>query len=230
MPFDLNESVYKSKTSFATLTDSGPQPFPHIPYDSGFKRALDITLVILFSGIIIPLVALMAFFVSLDGHLPFYTQQRVGRNGKVFRILKMRSMVHDADALLAECLARDPVLKAEWETTQKLKDDIRITRIGRLLRKTSMDELPQMLNVLTGSMSLVGPRPMMPCQQELYPGKSYYRMRPGVTGFWQIADRNNGSFSGRATFDEQYEQSMSLVTDVKVMAQTVVVVLRGTGF
>ncbi len=138
-------------------------------------------------------------------------------------------MVSDADARLAEYLANDPQAKAEWDHAQKLKNDPRITRIGSFLRKTSLDELPQLWNVLKGDMSLVGPRPMMPRQQVLYPGTAYYALRPGITGTWQISDRNQCSFAARAEFDADYEQSLSFARDLHILLSTVGVVLRGTG-
>lgn len=196
----------------------------------GVKRAFDVAAVLLSAVFVFPLIALIAAIVALDGHNPFYTQKRVGRNGRTFRIFKIRTMVHDADVLLDTYLNENPDAKLEWETTQKLKDDIRITRIGRILRKASVDELPQLLNVLNGSMSLVGPRPMMLCQESLYPGTAYYRLRPGITGFWQISERNNCSFQDRAHYDAAYEQQISLSTDLRVLWRTVAVVLRGTGY
>ena len=104
------------------------------------------------------------------------------------------------------------------------------TKVGRLIRKTSLDELPQLWNVLTGDMSLVGPRPMMPAQAPLYPGQAYYRLRPGLTGYWQISSRNESSFAERAGFDSRYAAELSLRTDVRVLFSTVRVVLRGTGY
>ena len=105
-----------------------------------------------------------------------------------------------------------------------------MTRVGRLLRKSSFDELPQLWNVLKGDMSLVGPRPMMPEQTSLYPGRAYYQMRPGITGFWQVSERNQSTFAARAGHDTAYANRVSLVTDVSVLAATVSVVLRGTGY
>jgi lipopolysaccharide/colanic/teichoic acid biosynthesis glycosyltransferase len=142
----------------------------------------------------------------------------------------MRTMVHNADELLEEHLRKDPALREEWNNTQKLKNDIRVTSVGRILRKISMDELPQLWNVLTGSMSLVGPRPMMPAQQSMYPGRSYYNLRPGITGFWQISDRNDCDFAERATYDTAYAAQVSFATDMNVLWRTVAVVLRGTGY
>jgi lipopolysaccharide/colanic/teichoic acid biosynthesis glycosyltransferase len=142
---------------------------------------------------------------------------------------KLRSMVANADQLLSVYLAENPDARIEWDHSQKLRYDPRITRVGRIIRKTSLDELPQLWNVLRGDMSLVGPRPMMVDQQELYPGTAYYALRPGITGFWQVSVRNESSFSERAHFDADYLGRMSFVTDLKVLARTVSVVLNGTG-
>ena len=138
-------------------------------------------------------------------------------------------MVPNADAILDRYLNDNPEAKREWDLHQKLKHDPRVTTFGRFLRKSSLDELPQVLNVLVGDMSLVGPRPMLPEQQSMYPGSAYYLLRPGITGFWQISDRNNCSFSKRAFYDAMYARSVSLSTDLRVLAKTLVVVFRGTG-
>ncbi|GGO60629.1 Sugar transferase involved in LPS biosynthesis (colanic, teichoic acid) [Roseovarius pacificus] len=199
------------------------------PYSRIFKRVLDLVLVIAAMPIVVPMILLLAFLVALDGHNPFYSQKRVGRNGREFRMWKLRSMVHDAEARLQNHLETNVEARAEWNSKQKLAHDPRITRLGRVLRKSSLDELPQLLNVLTGDMSLVGPRPMMPEQRQMYPGVAYFDMRPGVTGYWQISDRNQTSFAARASFDVRYYNDMSLGTDLKVLTQTVGVVLRGTG-
>jgi len=234
MPFDNQDTSFKMKLAAQpfgyTQTAPAPQTTPALSYDRGFKRLFDITAVLLSAVFVVPLIAIMALLVARDGHAPFYTQKRIGRNGRMFRIIKMRTMVHNADELLEEHLKTDPELRAEWDSTQKLKNDIRITPIGRILRKTSMDELPQLINVLTGSMSLVGPRPMMPSQEVLYPGRSYYNLRPGITGFWQISDRNDCDFCDRAKYDAAYERALSFRTDLSVLWRTVAVVLRGTGY
>ena len=138
-------------------------------------------------------------------------------------------MVHNADKMLEQYLARNPSARAEWDSTQKLKKDPRITFFGQFLRKSSMDELPQLLNVFQGTMSLVGPRPMMVSQQPLYPGQSYYQMRPGITGFWQVSDRNNCEFSDRSHYDDRYYREMSFKTDIGLLVQTVGVVVKATG-
>jgi lipopolysaccharide/colanic/teichoic acid biosynthesis glycosyltransferase len=199
-------------------------------YKRLFKRWFDLGLILLAAPFVAPVVLLLGFLVRRDGGPAFYVQDRVGRDGRVFRLWKLRSMVVDADARLAAHLAADPALRAEWDETQKLKRDPRVTPIGRFLRKTSFDELPQLWNVFKGDMSLVGPRPMLPEQRALYPGRAYYRMRPGLTGPWQVSDRNAVSFAGRAEFDAAYAERMSLPTDLAILILTVWVVLRGTGY
>ncbi len=193
------------------------------------KRILDLTIVLLTLPVTLPVILLMAGLVALDGGKPFYSQPRVGRGGRVFRIWKLRSMQVDADAALERHLARDPELRAEWDAHQKLRNDPRITGVGELLRRSSLDELPQILNILRGEMSVVGPRPMMPDQQGLYPGRSYYDQRPGLTGLWQVTARNDSVFTFRAACDALYARRMSLLLDLKIIFFTVAVVMRGTG-
>lgn len=199
-------------------------------YRNGFKRLLDITAIIAAVPVVVPMVAAMAFLVARDGGKPFYSQVRVGKGGKPFRMWKLRSMVNDADERMEAYLAENPAARAEWDSTQKLKNDPRITPMGQFLRKSSLDELPQLWNVLRGDMSLVGPRPMMLNQQSLYPGRAYYRLRPGVTGYWQTAGRNKTTFEARAEFDSAYEAELGLMTDLRILCRTVGVVLKGTGY
>lgn len=203
---------------------------PSSPYRAGLKRVFETLLVLAALPIVLPAVVILALLVASDGHSPFYSQKRVGRGGRVFRMWKLRTMVPDADAMLAAYLARTPAARLEWDATQKLKHDPRITVVGRALRKTSLDELPQLFSVLTGDMALVGPRPMMVEQQELYTGQSYYRLRPGVTGLWQISDRNACEFRDRVRFDDAYDSTLSFATDVSIILRTVAVVVRGTGY
>jgi lipopolysaccharide/colanic/teichoic acid biosynthesis glycosyltransferase len=198
-------------------------------YRNGLKRILDVMLVLLAAPVFLPLMVIFAAIVSRDGGKPFYFQKRVGLDGKIFTMWKLRTMVHEAEALLEDHLQADSDARAEWESTQKLKSDPRITRFGRFLRRSSLDELPQFWNVLRGDMSLVGPRPMMPSQAPLYPGHDYYMLRPGITGIWQVSDRNESSFAERAKFDTQYNRELSFLTDIKLLLATVRVVLRGTG-
>jgi exopolysaccharide production protein ExoY len=212
---------------FATPTDA--QVGRNSSYVHLGKRLLDLFFVLLFAPVVVPIVVGLALLVRIDGGSAFYYQDRIGRNGRVFRIWKIRSMVMGADALLEAHLKADPAARAEWVRSQKLLDDPRVTRLGRLIRKTSLDELPQLWNVFVGDMSLVGPRPMLPCQAALYPGKAYFRVRPGLTGFWQISSRNRTSFAARARFDTFYAEEVSFVTDIRVLLATFRVVFRGTG-
>lgn len=198
-------------------------------YRDHTKRALDFVLAFLLAPVAILLLLPLAVLVALDGTSPFYWQKRVGLRGREFYMLKLRSMVPNADALLAAYLAEDGDAAAEWDLHQKLKNDPRITRIGRFIRRTSLDELPQLWNVIAGEMSLVGPRPIMIDQRDIYPGSAYYLMRPGITGLWQISDRNECSFAERAIFDTRYHGQMSLVSDISVISRTVGVVFRATG-
>lgn len=199
-------------------------------YSQHFKRLLDIVVVVMMIPIILPIMLILVAIVAMDGGSPFYSQLRIGRSGRSFRLWKLRSMVHDADAQLAAYLQANPAVRREWDLTQKLKKDPRITRFGRFLRKSSLDELPQLFNVLIGDMSLVGPRPMLLEQAQLYPGADYYHLRPGVTGLWQISDRNDSTFAARANFDARYAAELSLREDARIIVQTVGVVLRGTGY
>ncbi len=199
-------------------------------YRKFFKRLIDAAFVLVTLPISVPIMLIFGLLVALDGHNPFYRQDRVGRNGRIFRIWKLRSMVPDADGLLASHLANDRAARQEWDASQKLKNDPRITRIGRFMRRTSIDELPQLINVLVGNMSLVGPRPMLVSQTSMYPGSAYFKMRPGITGMWQISDRNDCEFKDRAGHDTRYFNELSLGTDISVLASTIGVVLRCTGY
>ncbi|MFN6951063.1 MAG: sugar transferase [Albidovulum sp.] len=202
-------------------------------YAGAGKRLFDLCLVALVLPVALPLVAVIALVTAMGGGQPFYSQLRVGRNGKTFRCWKIRTMVRDADAALARILAQNPDLAAEWLHSQKLARDPRVTRFGAFLRKTSLDELPQLWNVANGTMSIVGPRPFTPDQAELYPGgrgaADYFHMRPGITGLWQVSKRNRSSFAERAVYDSAYFAQLGLLFDIRIILRTVGVVLRGTG-
>lgn len=206
-----------------------PRLAPRTFYDAFGKTWLDRMLVVIAAPVVLLVVVLLAGLVALDGGRPFFSQPRVGRGGRVFRLWKLRTMVPDAEVRLATLIRTDPSARAEWDSHQKLRDDPRITRLGRLLRRTSLDELPQLWNVLLGDMSLVGPRPMLPAQRALYPGTDYYALRPGLTGPWQVSERNGCSFAERAAFDAEYRRRLSPGTDLGLIVATVRVVLRGTG-
>lgn len=198
-------------------------------YALGLKRTLDFVIVALALPFLIPFFLIVSLLTMLDGHSPFFFQERIGLDGKRFRMWKFRTMVPNAEEKLQQYLADNPEARAEWDSNQKLKNDPRITRVGRILRRTSVDELPQLLNVLFGDMSLVGPRPMMVCQQALYPGHGYYRLRPGLTGSWQVSERHTSTFAERATYDDAYEENVTFANDVRILGKTVGVVLRCTG-
>ena len=202
----------------------------HGVYRTFLKRVLDITLILAALPFIAPVLLLLSILIyAKDGHSPFFLQERVGKDGKRFRMWKFRTMVPDAESKLEEFLSENPQARAEWDSKQKLSVDPRCTSIGKVLRKSSMDELPQLWNVVKGDMSLVGPRPMLLSQQALYPGHGYYRLRPGMTGSWQVSERNESTFASRASYDDAYDQTMSFTGDVKIIARTVGVVVRGTG-
>ena len=202
--------------------------FPDIYRRKG-KRALDLALVLLTAPLVLPLVGLLALLIALSGGRPFYSQQRVGRNGQLYTMWKLRTMAHGAEQKLDKYLAANPSAQAEWDKTQKLKHDPRITALGHFLRRSSLDELPQLWNVLRDDMSLVGPRPMLPSQIAMYPGRTYYTLKPGITGNWQVTTRNNSSFAERADFDTAYGRDVSLALDCSLLMATVRVVLKATG-
>ncbi|UWQ23211.1 sugar transferase [Jannaschia sp. W003] len=216
------------RSSFVAATPRLPRVRSKM-YRDRVKRGVDLFLILLMAPFAVPLIGLLAAWVARDGGKPFYSQERIGRGGQVYRIWKLRTMVPDADRHLEACLRADPQMRAEWNRKQKLLNDPRITRTGRLLRKTSLDELPQLWNVFLGEMSLVGPRPMMVFQEVMYPGSDYYDLRPGITGLWQISERNASSFSDRAKFDTVYNRTLSLAVDIGILLATVRVVMRGTG-
>jgi lipopolysaccharide/colanic/teichoic acid biosynthesis glycosyltransferase len=209
---------------------SAEVPAPRGVYRRVGKRVIDILMILMAAPILIPVTLIVTVLILTSGHNPLFVQHRVGRGGRVFRMWKFRTMVPNAEAVLRRYLATNSEARAEWDARQKLKKDPRITPFGRFLRKSSLDELPQFWNVLIGDMSIVGPRPMMVDQQELYPGESYYRMRPGITGLWQVSERNEGEFSGRAEFDDNYEKSVTFGGDLAILRKTVGVVVRGTGY
>ena len=181
--------------------------------------------------ILLPVLLAIAIVVSLDGGPILYAHPRIGRHGRTFHCLKFRSMAVNGDELLAEVLARDEDAAREWAATRKLKNDVRITRLGRFLRASSLDELPQLMNVLRQDMSLVGPRPIV--QQEIHKyGEKiafYYATRPGVTGLWQISGRSNTSYDERVKLDAWYAQNRSFWLDVSILAKTIPAVLKRSG-
>ncbi|MGI9127217.1 MAG: sugar transferase [Roseomonas sp.] len=196
------------------------------------KRALDIIGAGVGLLLLAPFFLIVALMVRADGGPAFFAHQRVGRGGKLFGCLKFRSMVIDSQARLETLLASDPTARAEWEATRKLKNDPRITPIGRFLRSTSLDELPQLINVLRGEMSLVGPRPVQEAEIDRYYGASaahYMAVRPGITGLWQVSGRSETSYESRVALDVAYVSRPSLLADFSILLRTPVAVLSRRG-
>lgn len=207
-------------------------PYCLTPAQRALKRTIDIVGASAFFLLFGPLYVLVAVAVltGMAGSV-HYWQNRLGQGGRAFRLYKFRSMVENSDAVLARHLERDAAARAQWEKFQKLDNDPRITRVGRVIRKLSLDELPQFFNVLKGDMSLVGPRPCMVRQRNLYGAhwKHYCHMRPGITGLWQVSGRNRLTYSERVALDTRYASEWSLWLDAKILARTVRVVLTGDG-
>ena len=179
-----------------------------------------------------PLLLLVCALIwERDGGPVIFAHFRVGRNGRLFRCLKFRSMYRDSAQMLADLLRDDPAAQAEWARDQKLCNDPRITPVGRFLRKTSLDELPQLFNVLRGEMSLVGPRPITTDELDRYGRQRwhYLEVRPGITGLWQVSGRNDLSYEQRVVLDRRYVESRSLGLDLRILWRTVRVVLTGYG-
>ncbi len=195
------------------------------------KRLLDLTVASVMLVLLFPLMLVVALAVCADGGPSLFAQQRLGRNGRLFKCLKFRTMVLHADQALRELLATDPAAAREWAETQKLRKDPRITRIGAFLRATSLDELPQLINVLRGEMSLVGPRPIVRDEAPRYgvDVQYYYAVRPGLTGLWQTSGRSELSYDQRVQLDVAYVRGLSMVKDVKILLKTVKVVLGRVG-
>ncbi|MGR3707196.1 sugar transferase [Sulfitobacter sp.] len=191
---------------------------------------MDLVICILSLPLVTPVIMILATIIAMTGSTPFFSQTRIGQYGRPFRIWKLRTMVHDSDQVIEKYFQGNLDAQEEWRTTQKLKYDPRITAFGLFLRKTSLDELPQIWNVLRADMSLVGPRPMMDNQKHIYPGTDYYNLRPGISGNWQVSMRNESTFVDRAAYDRRYNLTLSLREDTRILKDTVHVVLRATGY
>lgn len=179
-----------------------------------------------------PVLATIAVLIwREDGRSVLFGHYRVGQHGRLFRCLKFRTMRHDADEVLAQMLATDPLLRAEWERDQKLTQDPRVTRIGRFLRHTSLDELPQLINIWRGEMNFVGPRPIVVQELQRYGAykRHYLSVKPGVTGLWQVSGRNNTTYERRVELDRRYIEHRSLWLDALILLRTVKVVATREG-
>jgi len=195
------------------------------------KTAIDYAGALILVAILTPLMIAIALMLLWSGRPVLYAHERIGRHGKTFRCLKFRTMVPDASAKLSELLERDPDLRAHWQRTRKLESDPRITRLGLTLRRTSLDELPQLFNVLRGEMSLVGPRPIMSDELVRYGSEAdyYLQVKPGITGLWQVSGRNNLDYSHRVFLDVWYVKNWSVLYDCAILLRTPGAVIRNIG-
>jgi exopolysaccharide production protein ExoY len=214
------------KSNALALRDNGR------PLGGPIKRAVDIILALAAIVMLIPLFAgcALAVFVTSPGPILF-RHRRLGYGGRQFSCLKFRTMEVDADRRLQEYLASDPDARREWNTTHKLRNDPRVTIFGQLMRRSSLDELPQLFNILKGDMSMVGPRPIVEAEVEKYQEHFglYAAGRPGLTGLWQIKGRNSTTYAERVAYDVEYRRNWSLVRDVKIIFATVAHVFHGRG-
>jgi Undecaprenyl-phosphate galactose phosphotransferase WbaP len=201
------------------------------PLRRACKRSFDIVVSALLLLLLSPLFAVLMYKITRDGGSPFYGHGRIGKGGRKFDCYKFRSMILNSQQVLQEVLRTDPQARAEWERDFKLKNDPRITAVGHFLRRTSLDELPQLWNVLKGDMSLVGPRPIVQAELERYKKDvGFYLLdKPGMTGLWQISGRNDVDYKTRVYFDSWYVKNWSLWTDIVILFKTVTVVLRRDG-
>ena len=196
------------------------------------KRLMDLTLVVIGGTFVLPLIGLIALWIRME--TPggsFYSQKRVGKGNKELNVWKFRTMVMDAEQILERCLCESPELREEWEKSHKLKNDPRITHVGAILRRTSLDELPQLWNVLKGEMSLVGPRPIVSDEIKYYQEtfRLYTLVLPGITGLWQVSGRSDTTYESRVRLDEYYIRRWSIFMDIYILARTLWVVLKRSG-
>ena len=205
---------------------------PRRPFSSATKRAKDVVLATVGGLAMLPLLGLVALLVKLTSKGPvLYGHTRRGYGGRTFTCWKFRTMVCNGEEVLEEHFGKHPETRQEWEQHLKLRDDPRVTRLGRFLRKTSIDELPQLWNVLRGEMSLVGPRPIVDDEIPMYGDvyRLYAAVRPGITGLWQVSGRNNTTYPERVQFDSHYVRNWSLWLDLVILGRTVGTVVRADG-
>jgi undecaprenyl-phosphate galactose phosphotransferase len=199
------------------------------------KRTVDVVACSIFIIAFAPLIAFLIILVSLDGGAAFYSQERIGRNGAIFSCWKFRTMVEDADRVLEQLLAEDAALRQEFQRFWKLKDDPRVTLVGKFLRRYSLDELPQIFNVLRGDMSLVGPRPRPVNEMQYFESvmpelnHAYLSVKPGLTGLWQISGRNHLTLEEKAELDARYARDWCVRGDFAIILATFPIVFSGDG-
>lgn len=205
-------------------------------YRIWFKPIFDRILAALLLMFLLPVLAIITGCIVVFGGPgnPIFQHRRIGKDGRPFSCLKFRTMYMNADAVLKDRLSRDPDALAEWTATQKLRDDSRVYRFGRILRVTSLDELPQLWNVMRGDMALVGPRPVTQDEMQRWyephgAAHAYRSVHPGITGLWQVSGRNDTTYNERMVLDCRYVQTLSLQQDVLILCRTVTAVMRGVG-
>jgi exopolysaccharide production protein ExoY len=202
------------------------------PVGGAIKRSVDVVVALFALLLFLPLFAIIAALIKWWDRGPvFYVHKRIGYGARPFACLKFRTMVADGDEVLRAHLRSSPAAAQEWAETRKLKSDPRVTELGMILRKSSIDELPQLINVLRGDMSLVGPRPIVPDEAKMYGQQfeAYLRSRPGLTGPWQISGRNDQTYANRVSMDCHYVEHWSLWRDVVIIVKTVPVLLTTRG-
>lgn len=201
------------------------------PVGGWTKRSLDVSVSLVLLIVFAPLISGLALLVYLSSPgSVFYWHQRVGYGNRPFHCLKLRTMVSNGDEVLERHFQRSPEARREWEETRKLRDDPRVTPLGHVLRKLSLDELPQLLNVLKGDMSLVGPRPVPFDELGQYgrSGRFYLRARPGITGLWQVSGRNNTTYKRRVAYDRVYVTQFTMTGDIRILMQTLPAAMRAS--
>lgn len=207
------------------------QPRIQLSIEHLLKRATDILGALFLAVVFMPLVVVILLVMARSGVSPIFRHKRVGLNGELFECLKFRTMVPNAEQVLHDLLQRNPRLQVEWNRSHKLSDDPRVTRLGRFLRRTSLDELPQLLNVLKGEMSLVGPRPVT--REELFRyGRNmiiYQMVKPGITGLWQVSGRSETDYRRRVAIDVCYVRNQSFLLDLWILLKTTAVVMGRRG-
>jgi Undecaprenyl-phosphate galactose phosphotransferase WbaP len=218
--FDLSEVSASTTAVRMRPPANGPE---HLFRYRVVKRSADLVLVISMCIVLLPVLFVIAAAVWLSSPGPvLFSHRRIRRHGEFFTMWKFRTMCINSGEVLERYLTEHPAARAEWHETHKLKCDPRVTRVGRFLRKTSLDELPQLWNVLNGTMSVVGPRPIVAAEVEKYGEQfsDYCAVKPGITGLWQVSGRSELSYSQRVDLDRQYAQSWSLSSDAKILLRT----------
>ncbi len=223
---------YLNQAIGSDISEGMRLPSVHSPVDSVLKRSFDICFAITFLIVAFPFLILLSIALQIDspGRL-FFLQERVGHRGNRFRCIKFRTMSEDAEQILEELLATCPAARREWEQDHKLRNDPRVSGLGVLVRKLSLDELPQLINILWGEMSVVGPRPIVSAEIPKYGRffRDYCSVKPGLTGLWQVSGRNDVTYDERVRMDSDYAHRASFMFDLKIVAKTLPAVVAARG-